>query len=123
MTRFAFAVLIGSLVPVLCLAEGPDAGSGTQPARVAGKFFYTVPEGAQDEWAYAMPECSAISAPARLGLRNCIAFEEHRMCESSTSVELTNVLNNEKRKFMLLHHIFSTRKACVQSRQKTLKGH
>jgi hypothetical protein len=126
MTRFTFAVLIGGLLPVLCLAESrspPEADGGTRPVHVAGKFFYTVPEAVQDEWAYAMPECSVISAPTRLGLQNCIAFEKHQMCESSKSVELTNVLSNEKRKFMLLHHLFSTKKACVKSRQETLKGH
>lgn len=126
MMRIAFALLLGGLLPGVCFAQSPgtrDGGGGVHPARAASKFFYTVPEGIQDEWAYAMPECTAISSPADLDLRNCISFEKHQMCESSKSVELTNVLNNEKREFMLLHHIFSTKKACSQSRQATIKGH
>ena len=120
MTRLTFGVLIGCLLPALCPAQ--DHG-GVQPVRVASKFFYTVPAGKQDEWAYSMPECRAIPSGTTLGLRDCIAFKGHQMCESSKSVELTNILTNETRNFMLIYHVFGARRACVQSRRETLKGH
>lgn len=104
-------------------APPASAGTGRRPVRPTEKFFYTVPEAMQDEWAYAMPACGTLTVSVTSDLRNCIAFEEHRMCESSTSVELTNVLSHEKRRFMLLHHVFSTKQACERSRRRTLQSH
>ena len=126
MTRcaFAFAVLIGSLLPALCPAQGRDSldvGGG------GSKFFYTVPSGLQDEWEYTWPKCSPLPASARRGLKNCGPFEEpglnHLMCGSSEYVEMTNVLTNGKERAMLLYHVFSTKKACVRSREAGLRGH
>jgi hypothetical protein len=118
--RIALAVLFAMLAPAPCGAEG---GDGTGSVRSTAKYFYVVPEGVQDEWAYAKRECEVITPSLRRDLRNCIAFERHQMCESSKSVELSNVLTNERRSFMLLHHVFSTKSACAKSRDETLKGH
>ena len=125
MARFTFGVLIGCLLPALCPAQDrstANAAGGSQP-RAASKFFYTVPAGKQDEWAYSIPECRAIPPGTILELHDCITFKGHQMCESSKSVELTNIVTNETRNFMLIYHVFSARKACVESRRETLKGH
>lgn len=129
MTRITFVLLMSALLPAVCLAQGrgaPDAGGESQAARAAARFFYTVPAELGDEWEYAWPECSLLPAPASVGLKDCEAFEgngNHQACSSSKYVELTNVLTKEKRKFMLIYHVFSTKKACVKDRKEGLTGH
>jgi hypothetical protein len=127
MTRLILAVLGATLLPGLCLAQGrgaTDAG-GAQPERVANKYFYTVLAEGGDEWAYRLPECDVVPATASLGLKNCVAFNgrrHHQMCESSKFVESTSVLTKESRKFMLVYHVFDTRKTCMRDRKEALNG-
>jgi hypothetical protein len=122
--RSALVASLCALMPALGLAQDrrTQAAGSKQSAYIAGRFFYSIPEGVQDEWAYAIPDCPAITQFASRGLHNCAPFEKHQMCESSASVELTNVLTTQSRKFGLLYHVFSTKKACVQDRQRVLRG-
>jgi hypothetical protein len=123
------AVLLVALWPVLCQAQNRGAldGGADPSARASLKFFYTIPSGLQDEWEYTVPECSPLPASVRRSLKNCVRFEgsglNRLLCESSAYVEMANVLTGGKERAVLLRHIFSTRKACVQSRNKALQSH
>jgi hypothetical protein len=83
--RIALAVLFAIFTPAPCGAEG---GDGTGPVRSAAKYFYVLPEGVQDEWAYAKHECEVITPALRRDLRNCIAFERHQVTNEARVLEL-----------------------------------
>ena len=127
MTRLAVVALLVGLLPGICLAQDrgvPNAG-GADVSRAPSKFFYTVLADAGDEWLYRMPECGEIPASVRSGLTNCEPFngkKHHQMCESSRFVESTNVLTRQKRKFMLIYHVFDKKTACVRDRKEALNG-
>lgn len=123
MKRGAAILLICGLSSGLCAVQGRAAPvHAAQPVR-AEKFFYSLPEGAPDEWEYSMLECGPVPSPNDFGLRDCRSIGKHQMCASSKSVELTNALNGQKRRFALVYHVFATKAACAKDRKEALKSH
>ena len=123
MKRSTYITLFCGLLLGVC-AGSVFAVDGNGPKSVrAGKFFYSVPEGVQDEWEYSMPECAPVPESNDFGIKDCGPFGKHQMCASSKSVELTNILTSQKRKFTLVYHLFDSKAACAKDRKEALKSH
>lgn len=88
---------------------------------VTGEYYYSMPSEATLEWAYRIPDCSPVSSSKSDILKKCSKFEGHLMCDTNQTVELSNTLTKEKKKFSLVYHVFKSKSQCDKDKNSALE--
>lgn len=93
-----------------------------------GRFFFSVAATEDQAYAWAVPDCVAMTAQrfAELQERNACkkAAPKSRNleCQDENQVSVTNVNTNEVKRVPLTHFVFPSMKQCKQEREKYLNS-
>ena len=90
--------------------------------KAQAKFFYSIPEEAESEWAYRIPDCSQLTAEQSKSILKCEKMSGHELCRTKLKVKLSDASGTKTEEFNVLYHVFASADQCRRDRESTLSG-
>lgn len=110
-TLGAAMILVG--LPMVALG-------GTTKSIAKEKFYYSVPEEADNSWAYQIPDCSPLAQKQTNSIVKCEKSGKNETCQTKEIVHLSNALDKKSKDFKLIYHVFASKPECIADREAAL---